>query len=218
MGMQIDPGYSQFGGVFVALVMLLIYVIAAAVSVVQYVLQSLGTYTLAKRRGIRHPWLAWLPVGINWIWGSLADQYQYVAKGRIKNRRKVLLVLNILIIVLGAVILGMYINLITQMIYNMDAMSDQQILGKLVGILALAVALYVLSVVSVIIMYIVLHNIYVSCSPDNAVLYLVLSIVFSFLMPVFVFVCRKKDAGMPPRKTPEPEPVQPVLQEPWEQA
>ena len=218
MGMQIDPGYSQFGGVFVVLVMLLIYVIAAAVSVVQYVLQSLGTYTLAKRRGIRHPWLAWLPVGINWIWGSLADQYQYVAKGRIKNRRKVLLVLNILIIVLGAVILGMYINLITQMIYNMDAMSDQQILGKLVGILALAVALYVLSVVSVIIMYIVLHNIYVSCSPDNAVLYLVLSIVFSFLMPVFVFVCRKKDAGMPPRKTPEPEPVQPVLQEPWEQA
>ncbi len=31
-------------------------------TVAGYILSSLGFYTLAKRRGIRHPWLSWIPV------------------------------------------------------------------------------------------------------------------------------------------------------------
>ena len=39
-----------------------------------YVLWSLGVYTIAKRRGIRKPWLSWIPVGNLWILGSISDQ------------------------------------------------------------------------------------------------------------------------------------------------
>ena len=225
MSIQIDSGFADLGGALMLLMLLLTYVMLIAASIGQYVLQSLGVYTMAKRRGIRHPWLSWLPIGNDWMWGCLADQYQYVAKGKIKNRRKVLLVLSILIVVLALVIFGLYVSIVVKFASHgemIQAMSNQQIIqlfmGEFLGIIAVAGMLYVVSIVLMIFRYIALHNIYVSCAPSNAVLYLVLSIVFSFLMPVFLFLCRKKDEGMPPRKEPEAEPVRPVIQEPWEQA
>lgn len=225
MNIQIDSGFTEFGGVLMLFMLLLTYVMLIAVSVGQYVLQSLGTYTMAKRRGIRHPWLSWIPIGSDWMWGCLADQYQYVAKGKIKNRRKVLLALSILIVVLALVIFGLYVGIVVKIASNgetIQVMSNQQIvqlfMGEFLGAFAVAGMLYVVSIVLMVFRYIALHNIYVSCVPGNAVLYLVLSIVFSFLTPVFMFLCRKKDEGMPPRKEPEAEPVRQAIQEPWEQA
>ena len=49
---------------------------------VQYVFQSLSLYAIARRRGIAHPGLAWVPVAYSWILGSISDQYQYVVRVR----------------------------------------------------------------------------------------------------------------------------------------
>ena len=68
---------------------------ANGLSILAYILQALALYTIAKRRGIRKPWLAWIPFGNSWILGSLSDQYHYVTKRTIKNRRKLLLGLEI---------------------------------------------------------------------------------------------------------------------------
>lgn len=38
-----------------------------------FVFTAVALYTLAKNRGIRHPWLAWIPVANVWILGSLSD-------------------------------------------------------------------------------------------------------------------------------------------------
>jgi hypothetical protein len=45
-----------------------------------------------------------------------------------------------------------------------------------------------------------LYDVYRSLDPANAVLYLVLSILFSPTEPFFLFFNREKDLGMPPRK------------------
>ena len=47
--------------------------------------------------------------------------------------------------------------------------------------------------------YICYYDLFRSCSPKNAVLYLVLSIVVSITMPFFIFACRNSDEGMPPK-------------------
>ena len=65
-------------------------------SIAAYVLTSLAIYTVARRRGLNNPWLAWIPIINWWLLGSLSDQYQYVVKGKNTSRRKWLLVLNIL--------------------------------------------------------------------------------------------------------------------------
>ena len=61
-----------------------------------YVLLAMGLYTIANRRAIHHPWMAWVPVLNVWILGSVADQYRYVTKGQVRNSRKALIVLEIL--------------------------------------------------------------------------------------------------------------------------
>ena len=65
-------------------------------SVATYVLSALGLYTIASRREIRHPWMAWIPLLNVWLMGSLSDQYRYVVKGENKSRRKWLLILNLI--------------------------------------------------------------------------------------------------------------------------
>jgi hypothetical protein len=193
--------FAVFFGIF--------YLIMLAFSVAKYVLHALGLYVVAKRRGIRNPWLSWIPIAEVWILGSLSDQYQYVKKGKIRNRRKVLLGLNI----------GMCLAIIPLLISIVGAalseatgsMNSDAAFGVMLATMLLTyLAIIVLGIILLIFEYIALYDLYASCNPDNAVLYLVLTIFLGVVLPFFVFICRKKDGGMPPRKTEEQ--LQPILQ------
>ena len=181
-----------------------------------YVVQSLGYHAIAKRRGIRNGWLAWLPIGNLWIAGSISDQYQYVTKGKVKNRRKILLGLSIALL---AVYVGLVVVLVVGMLVSGSAgFGAGTIVTVLLALLA-GLALIAIAIAMLVIQYICLYDLYKSCDPENAVLFLVLSIFFSLVMPFFIFACRKKDLGMPPRKQPAPEPViEIVAEEPAEES
>ena len=88
-------------------VMILIYIVFCmamiAAGITMYVLHSLGIYTIAKKRGIATPFLAWIPVANIWILGSIADQYDEAVKGVKKKSRILLLVLEIAVYVSLAV-------------------------------------------------------------------------------------------------------------------
>ena len=84
------------------------------IGIATYVLSALGLYTIAKRRGLNHPWLAWIPVASAWIVGSLSDQYRYVVNGENKSKRKVLLTLNIITTVLSLVMVACGIGMVAQ--------------------------------------------------------------------------------------------------------
>ena len=86
---------SNPAGIAIAGMGLLVAFVVLACFVVMYVFQSIGLYTIAKRRGIANPGLAWVPVAYSWILGSVSDQYQYVVRGKVCNRRKILLGLAI---------------------------------------------------------------------------------------------------------------------------
>jgi hypothetical protein len=53
--------------------------------------------------------------------------------------------------------------------------------------------------------YLTVYDLYKSCTKRYSVLYLVLSIVFKFLEPVLLFLCRDKEEGMPPRRVVKPD-------------
>ena len=61
------------------------------VSLVVYIFTALALYTIAGRRGIKNPWLAWIPVVNLWTLGAIADDYRIRAHGKKTSRRKVLL-------------------------------------------------------------------------------------------------------------------------------
>ena len=67
---------------------------------------------------------------------------------------------------------------------------------------ALCMLLIGISIATMVIRYMAMYDIYNSCSPQNSVVFLVLSILFSITEPFFLFFTRNKDDGMPPRKQP----------------
>lgn len=195
-------------------VVLIAYLVAFGLGIAMYILQALGLYTLAQRRGIKHPWMAWLPVTNMWILGSIADQYRYVAHGQIRNRRKVLLGLLIAIMVLWLVFFCVYIGLFVNMavqIPQFQYMAEAQIMRYLgtsmLWLLVVLLLCWIVAVIAAVFQYICLYDLYASCCPDHKVLFLVLSILVNVTMPFFVFACRKKDGGMPPRR----DEIPPVL-------
>lgn len=181
-------------------------------SIVVYILQSLGLYTIANRRGIHHPWLAWLPVCNMWIMGSISDQYQYVCKGKVTNRRKVLIGLMISMYVLMIVFfVGFLMAMFNGIAAEFDfSAGDTSVIVPIIVTVVAYIVMFIIAVVLTVYQYICTYDLFVSCSPNNAVAFLVLSIFFSFLLPFFIFGVRKKDLGMPPRKP------QPPVQNTWQ--
>ena len=210
----------------------------SGLGVIVYILQALAMYTIAKRRKIKKPWLAWIPVVNVWILGSVSDQYQYVVKHQIKNKRKALLGLNIAMAAISAVILvaavWMLIALIL-MAVSIPAISDAETLISnlmyyagsnvvLANLLALAgllaLPLSVLVVIHAVYFYMALYDLFRSCDPQNSTLYIVLGLVGNVVVDgayaIFMILCKDKDLGMPPRKEEPQVIVEPVrAEDPW---
>lgn len=198
----------------VLIVYLVILLVALAYLVTYYVLQSLSTYTIAKRRGIHHPWLAWIPVANMWTLGSISDQYQYVAKGKVRNRRKILLGLSIAAVAVYVAFYAAEIALAFSAAFSDEvAMMDET--AFVLVLLGFWLVVMVLLIVLAIFQWLAFFDLFESCKPDKAPLYLILSILLGVTLPFFVFSCRKKDLGMPPRKAQLPEqPAAPAEPEP----
>lgn len=220
--MGFDYYFDSMGdwqGTFFLTYMLCCYGFAIA----SYVLRSLGFYTIAKRRGINHPWMSWVPVLNSWVLGCISDQYQYVVKGKTRNKRKWLLGLNIamwVVYVAYFVLLGVLIaSTIAGFAPGMgEARLVEAMMGKIFGMLAGFLIWIGIAIAVAVIRYIAMYDLYTSCTPENNVLFLVLSIVFNVTEPFFVFFIRKKDDGMPPRREPQPQTFIPEIspEEPWE--
>lgn len=226
------------------------------ISLAVYVFTALALYTMAKRRGIKNPWLAWIPFANAWLLGCVSDQYRAVARGETKYRRRVLLWTEIMTSVTAALVTVLCFTMLGRMFTIMyelfgigisdlmdpeklailESMEGQMseadaqrllsaVMGPGVGMVLLALVLAPVAIINMVFGFIALHDIYKSCDPSNATLYLVLSILIGYAQPVFLFLCRNKDLGMPMRQEPQPVyiPYEPVCDqpatppaEPWE--
>lgn len=206
------------------------------VSIVAYVFMAMGLYAIAKRRGIRNPWLAWIPIGNVWLLGCISDQYRYVARGQETSKRKVMLGLDIATFALAVVVMVLMFTSLISMFSHMDMDAESmtgtdtsyfaEVLSPMMIGVVLALVMCGTAIALMVLQYMAMHDLFTSCNPANATVFTVLSIVlslfgFSVVQAIFIFVCRNKDLGMPPRRyqmysdqpvwqTPQP----PV--EPWE--
>lgn len=191
-----------FIGAFV-IIWLILMLVVIGIGITSYVLGSLGTYKIAKRRGIHNPWLAWLPVGQAWVLGSISDHYQYIARGKTRNYRKVLMWLEIglygLSVVMSLISVATSFSTVMGAAMESEAMMMTGAMGMAVVSIIMSLFVMAASITYSVFAYICYYDLFRSCNPKNAVLYLVLSIVVSITMPFFIFACRNSDEGMPPK-------------------
>ena len=200
---------------------IVVYVGLCAVGLALYVIMSMGLYTIAERRGIPNPWLAWLPVGNVWILGAIADHYRTATRGEKQNRRMAILILSIAVVVVAVVgvgfTLGSFIQLMIQAesgMWENEFDYIRQFFSIYFSLLGVMILSYTASLSLLVLQYMCLYDLFASCDPDKRTVYLALSLIV-FLVPVFVFLCRKKDLGMFPRPAPQYYPYgQPMYQQP----
>lgn len=182
----------------------MVFFVAFAWLIVQYVLRSLSIYTVAKRRGVANAGLAWVPVVWVWTLGGVCDQYD----GTHGFRRKWRTVLLTLSIVVAAAGVFAYILLFAQAArvaaftqYNHYYYDEEEIIRTVFGAFAgsyvlLIIAAVVASVLGIC-QSICLFKFYESCRPNDAVKLLLLSLLVPFAEPFCLLSCRNYDLGMP---------------------
>ncbi len=197
MGYSYGYGYSDFEWDVFWHVMAGALLFSLVIGLVFYIFESLGLYAIAKRRGIKRAWLAWVPVGNVWLLGKISDQYQQYAHGKKTYRAAILLWCNLAMVVLSIPLLVMAVRIMVNVVetahYVRGYIPSMSMLGS-VGLLSLAVM--ALSIVIVVFQFIALYDLFRSCEPKNATAYLIISIFFSVAMPFLVFAQRNKDEGM----------------------
>lgn len=182
----------------VLLVLIFVYLILMGFLILNYVLQSLSLHTLARRRGIANPWLAWIPFGDSWIIGALARDYDK-QKGISRRWDKILLILSIVGI---ATFFVVYIAFFVYLIINMASLESagvtygEDIAFELLGGI---LVFYVLLIASAVVMsavtaltYICLFKIFESTVPEKAIKHFLIYLLVPFAAPFCLFACRNK--------------------------
>lgn len=160
---------------------------------VGWIIRSMSLHSIAKRRGIRHAWLAWIPVGSRWILGSVADQYQHLVQGKVTSRRKIMLILGAVSMVLNTVIYGLNF---AQVFAGMGILPMEQVETAVLAAAIPSMLGMVIAIVTLVFYHICNYDLYRSCRPNGATAFLVLGIIFAVCEPFFYLACRKKDLGM----------------------
>ena len=180
---------------FYVIYMAWLYLTILVFSVVSYVLCGKGLSAIARRRGIEKPWLAWVPVGNMWLLGCISDQYRYVVHGLETNRRGNLLTMSIITTVCSLLLSGLSVFVTGMAGDSVGSATDMAFI-----LLVVCYAVVAVAVVQTVMQFKAYFDLFRSCDPDKSLIYLLVSIFAGFPMPFFVYSCRDKDLGMPPRK------------------
>ncbi len=175
--------------------LLVLYLGIFAFGILTYVLESIGMYTIAKRRGLNAPGLAWVPLGNLWILGLIGDKDMQMRNGKDSKLRAWLLGLSLVTLApLAAIFVIAFIMGMNAAFLKTGMSTENSVMALLLILLVVYFVIMVLSIVLAVLQYVALYRLYRSCRPENAAVYLVLGIFFGFLTPFFIFACRKYDA------------------------
>ena len=190
-------GMAAGGFGILMIFLILFYIVILALAVVDYILSALACQTIARRRGIKNPWFAWIPVMNVWQLGCISDQYRYQKTGVDRNLRKKLLWLMIITYICLApmYMADMFMTMAPEM-----GMSNEVVGISAILTLILCIPVLVVSIIAGVYQYMAIFDIFRSCDPDKATLFLILSIIFPMLYSIFLFMIRNKDLGLYPQE------------------
>ena len=188
-----------------------------ALAVVSYVFAGISLYQIGKRRGLRNYGFAWVPIGNMWMINAIGDQYETIRTGKKKQLRWWALGLLsgfvVLYVVTAIVIFALIFRYAPLSGTELDAAQTISLLSSFLVVLVIMLVMMGLLIAGNVLTYISLYRLYRSTKPNCSVVFLVLSIVFNFTMPFFLFACRKYDAPIEYVRDPVSPQTQPPVQQ-----
>ncbi len=187
------------------IVILAVYGVLFAWTLTNYILRSIGLFTVAKRRGLANYGLAWVPVGYLWTVGGIADDYDSTHGVSRKWRHALLwlaLACGVLCMALNFVLLisvfsAGFAAAQSQMAGWNSLRMPEQLLPAILAFYLGSLPLYMLSAAKNVCTWICYYKLFESCNPKKSVLLLLLSLLVPFAFPFCLLSCCRKDLGMP---------------------
>ena len=178
--------------------------VSAVIGIAIYLLESISVYKMAKSAQIKNPWLAFIPVANDWVFGTLAEKYK--KKNRTKSARFGI-ILPVLegIVLIETIALTIFTVISIKEItgYALDAvntsseMAPEQFMS-LIPVIILYFALMAVAFAYAVVFFIALWRVYSSFDKPNATLYIVLSVIFTISVPIILFIIRNRKPEFDP--------------------
>lgn len=194
-----DETVSFFLAIFIGT-----FTISLLIGLALYLLESIGVYKMAKSAEIKNPWLAFIPVANDWVFGTLAEKYKK-KNGTKSARFGIILPVLEGIVLIEAIALTIFTVISVKEItgYALDAvntsseMAPEQFMS-LIPVIILYFALMAVAIAYAVVFFIALWRIYSSFDKSNATLYIVLSVIFTISVPIILFIIRNRKPEFDP--------------------
>lgn len=178
--------------------------VSAVIGIAIYLLESISVYKMAKSAEIKNPWLAFIPVANDWVFGTLAEKYKK-KNGTKSARFGIILPVLEGIVLIEAIALTIFTVISIKEItgYALDAvntsaeMAPEQFMS-LIPVIILYFALMAVAIAYAVVFFIALWRVYYSFDKSNATLYIVLSIIFTISVPIILFIIRNRKPEFDP--------------------
>ncbi len=196
---EIESSFPEFR-LFMTIYLAVIGICILAVLIPNYILTGIGYSTIAKRRGVKGYWLAWIPVAKNWVIGGIADEYDQRRLG-CKRRFRVFMLIAAIVNVLSTVVLFIGLAAVVPFIINAVHGNEMEMMKNIMqlsicfeyGIIGISFSSAALTAFY----YISIYKIIESFTPKLAVLFLILSMFVGLFLPIWLVVMRKKGYPYP---------------------
>lgn len=178
--------------------------VSAVIGIAIYLLESISVYKMAKSAQIKNPWLAFIPVANDWVFGTLAEKYKK-KNGTKSARFGIILPVLEGIVLIEAIALTIFTVISIKEItgYALDAvntsaeMAPEQFMS-LIPVIILYFALMAVAFAYAVVFFIALWRVYSSFDKSNATLYIVLSVIFTISVPIILFIIRNRKPEFDP--------------------
>ena len=178
--------------------------VSAVIGIAIYLLESISVYKMAKSAEIKNPWLAFVPVANDWVFGTLAEKYKK-KNGTKSARFGIILPVLEGIVLIESIALTIFTVISVKEItgYALDAvntsteMVPEQFMS-LIPVIILYFALMAVAIAYAVVFFIALWRVYSSFDKSNATLYIVLSVIFTISVPIILFIIRNRKPEFDP--------------------
>ena len=210
-------GIEKINEEIVAAVWIMALVLTVICQVVIYIIRSLALMRMASRRGLPKPWLAWIPVGSEYMLGCIYDDIRSQRGVGGFALRTPLATVSAMSWIVNIASWAGWMRIINEIISMVSSSSGTFSLEDFIYYfssmtsVSLQILLWLAQLVSLVLQALQLFFFYTVSQeylPSNAVIYVALSIFMPFLIPFFLFFMRNKEPYRPHRPTDSQNPYQ----------
>jgi hypothetical protein len=206
----LDMPISEMTGTFVGLLAIALYIAvifsAFVIGIVNYILQAIALFSIARKRGMGSAWCAWLPICNTYLVGAISDFHDR-QRGLNRHWGKTL----VISLLFGPVMLivGYLLTLFTILFAVALGGGEPNVLVVVIAIIFLYACIFVGAMFAAVAQfgtYICLYKIFDVIVPEKAVKYIIISLIIPLGCAICLMCARKSLIGVPEELLPAEEP------------